>query len=31
MGLEAIELIIKIEERFKTRISDAEAEKISTV
>ena len=31
MGLEAIELIIKIEESFKICISDAEAEKISTV
>lgn len=31
MGLEAVEIVIKIEERFQTRIPDFEAEYISTV
>ena len=31
MGLDAVELLIQIEERFQTHIPDSEAEKISTV
>ncbi|MEM7758677.1 MAG: phosphopantetheine-binding protein, partial [Cyanobacteria bacterium P01_A01_bin.40] len=31
MGLDAVELLIKIEERFQTYIPDFEAEKITTV